>query len=330
MTHPVRTLEPSVYTRRRVLVAAAFTLPIVALTQLKRSDMRPNESRPASPTESLPIAPAEPLVAASISEAVTAPPAAPTVDGVDHDHDIGLGSTGSDVGALQNRLTEVGFDPGPADSVFGPATERAVWAFEKLILDAPPADVTGVVTTEMWGRLNDPIEVRPRRTGPGSHVEIFLARQVAVVYRDDAPTLITHISSGSGEQWCDVVTVDNDDGTQTEQGICGIAVTPGGVFRFERRVDGWRNSKLGRLYNPVYFNYGIAVHGASNVPKVPASHGCVRIPMHIAEYFPTLVSKGDYVYVFDGRQEPETHGAQLPVFDYPDPNYITTTSTSTR
>ena len=62
------------------------------------------------------------------------------------------------------------------------------------------------------------------------------------------------MSSGTGEEWCAVVKVDEEDGTQTEQAICGIAVTPGGVFHFERRITGWRESKLGRLYNPVYFN----------------------------------------------------------------------------
>ena len=55
---------------------------------------------------------------------------------------------------------------------------------------------------------------------------------------------------------------------------------------------------LGRLYNPVYFNGGIAVHGAGSVPNHPASHGCVRIPMHIAEYFPALVNTGDVIEVF--------------------------------
>jgi len=55
---------------------------------------------------------------------------------------------------------------------------------------------------------------------------------------------------------------------------------------------------LGKLYNPVYFVGGIAVHGAPSVPNRPASHGCVRIPMHIAEYFPTLVAKGDPVETF--------------------------------
>ena len=58
---------------------------------------------------------------------------------------------------------------------------------------------------------------------------------------------------------------------------------------------------LGGLYNPFYFNGGIVVHGYVSVPIGPASHGCVRIPMHISEYFPSIVSYGDPVYVFGGQ-----------------------------
>ena len=131
------------------------------------------------------------------------------------------------------------------------------------------------------------------------------------------------------QDWCEVVKVDNDDGTQTEKGICGKSITPGGVFSFNRRRAGWREGELGRMWNPVYFNYGIAVHGAGNVPSYPASHGCVRIPMHIGNYFPSLVKYGDQVFVFDGIKEPEAYGAQVPPFNTPDPNYTTTTSSTT-
>ena len=75
------------------------------------------------------------------------------------------------------------------------------------------------------------------------------------------------------------------------------------------------------MWNPVYFNYGIAVHGAGNVPQYPASHGCVRIPMHVGNYFPSLVAKGDQIFVFDGVKEPEAYGAQVPPFNTPDPSY---------
>ena len=149
---------------------------------------------------------------------------------------------------------------------------------------------------------------------PGTHVEVYLPEQVAVLFTDGSATLITHISSGEGVEWCDDVTIDNDDGAETTKGICGVSITPGGVYHFEREVEGWRQAALGRL---------------SNVPPRPASRGCVRIPMHIAEYFPDLVSIDDFVFVFDGVEEPEHYGAQLPVFYRPDPSYMTTTTTST-
>jgi len=47
----------------------------------------------------------------------------------------------------------------------------------------------------------------------------------------------------------------------------------------------------------VYFNGGIAVHGAPSVPNHRASHGCIRVPMHIAEYFPDLVADGEPIAV---------------------------------
>ena len=181
--------------------------------------------------------------------------------------------------------------------------------------------------------MNEPTGVSPRRTPGGMHLEIYIPEQAAVLFVDGAVRLISHVSSGSRIEWCDEVLIDNDDGTQTKKGICGDAVTPGGVYHFERKIDGWRNGKLGRLYKPVYFNFGIAIHGAGNVPSYPASHGCVRFPMHIAEYLQDLVSIGDAVYVFDGVEEPEVYGAQPMTFDWPDPDWVppstTTTSTTT-
>ena len=85
------------------------------------------------------------------------------------------------------------------------------------------------------------------------------------------------------------------------------------------------------MWNPVYFNYGIAIHGAQNVPLSPASHGCVRINNTLAKTFPDMVKKGDLVYVWaqDGKQpEQYTKNESLPSFNYADPNASTTTSTT--
>jgi hypothetical protein len=86
------------------------------------------------------------------------------------------------------------------------------------------------------------------------------------------------------------------------------------------------------MMNPVYFNYGIAVHGADNVPLEPASHGCVRLNQTIAKVFPAMVAKGDLVYVWgqDGKQpEQYSRNESLPSFNYANPDATTTTSSTT-
>ena len=248
-------------------------------------------------------------------------------------------SNSDEVRVLQQRLTDLGFAPGEIDGYFGRGTQHALWAIEKLILGTPSDAATGVLTNEMWQIMQDPIAIQPlREVGQGkTHMEIFLDKQVAIVFKNDKPVLVTHISSGTGEVWCEIAKYNTDEFGQPlavpiEKDICGVSKTPGGVFQFYRRVKGERIGALGSMWNPVYFNYGIAVHGSRNVPLHPASHGCIRIRMEIADYFPDLVANGDKVYVWDGVKEPEaqTKAERTPPFNYPNPAATTsTTSTST-
>ena len=69
------------------------------------------------------------------------------------------------------------------------------------------------------------------------------------------------MSSGSGEHYC----YDTPKNNPTER-VCEIANTPGGRSTYYLHRPGWDVGDLGRMYNPVYFNYGVAVHGLSNVP----------------------------------------------------------------
>lgn len=319
------------YTRRRILVAgAALVIPATIARRAfsDRSSRASDRGLQTSNTSSTVASVAFPPLTTDLAQGAATP--APAADTVRFDHELSLGMSDPKVALLQVRLAELAFDPGEPDGVFGDATLRAVWAFEKLVLGTKREAATGIVTPEMWDTMTARLEVRPLRSGlSATHVEVYLPEQVAVLFDGDRAALITHISSGEGVEWCDDVVIDNDDGTQTTRAICGRSITPGGVYHFERKVDGWRNAPLGRLYNPVYFNYGLAIHGSSNVPNRPASHGCVRIPMHIAEYFPDRVSVGDAVYIFDGRKEPETYGAPPPIFDWIDPNSTTTTTLPT-
>jgi hypothetical protein len=198
--------------------------------------------------------------------------------------DLQAGSSGPRTLALQTRLKALKFDPGPLDGKFGPKTTEAVWAFEALAGLARDGVVNPLL--EQYIKTAQPPGMLRPDLGP-THAEVDLDRQVLLVFRDGQLQLATHVSTGSGRHYCD-------------NGRCGVAVTPPGEFHFGRRITGWRDAPLGRLYNPVYFNGGIAVHGAASVPNTPASHGCVRIPMHIAEYFQGLVNTGDPISVFHG------------------------------
>jgi len=291
-----------------VLALAAVIIGVIAFL-VDRSNGADHDANASTATD----------VTTTVATSVT-PPADPsvttTIVKVPIDRNLGMGVVGDDVRRMQQRLVDLKFDPGGVDGQFGPSTQAAVWAFQKAI-GVPLDQVDGMVTPDLWNRMQDPFSLPPRRTNASrTHMEVYLDRQLGVVYTDNVPILITHVSSGSGKEWC-------------ENGKCGVSITPAGVYRFYRKESDWWEGDLGRMYNPVYFNYGVAVHGLSNVPDYPASHGCVRIPMHIAEYFPELVEKGDMIFVFDGIKEPEEYGSPPPPFDRVDPNATTTTSSTT-
>jgi peptidoglycan hydrolase-like protein with peptidoglycan-binding domain len=190
--------------------------------------------------------------------------------------------------AYEQRLRDLRFDPGPVDGLFDQKTRYAVEAVAKQV--GLPRD--GVITAEVQAALQHWVWTPAMPTAEGDRVEIDLDRQVLIVYKAWQPVLITTTSTGSGEHFC-----GGDDG-------CQYAITPAGRFQFTWHANGWQKSELGQLYEPYYFNGGIAVHGYPSVPVEPASHGCARIPMHIAEYFDTLVYRDMVVYVVGTPKPP--------------------------
>jgi peptidoglycan hydrolase-like protein with peptidoglycan-binding domain len=192
------------------------------------------------------------------------------------------GMHGADVRRLQERLAQLTYYPGPRDGRFGTDTLEAVWAFQEV--QRIPA--TGAVGKWTSWRLAHPHAPRPLvRHGAPLRVEVDLRHEVLYVYHHGQIVLISHVSSGGGYYYC-------------SQGSCSRAITPTGNFHTEWRVHGWHVSPLGLMYNPVFFYGGFAIHGDTDVPLQPVSHGCVRIPMDIAGFFPGLVPReGIPVYV---------------------------------
>src|SRR5207249_8339331 len=93
-------------------------------------------------------------------------------------------------------------------------------------------------------------------------------------------------------------------------------------------ILGDHESKLGHLFNPLFFNGGIAIHGAASVPAYPASHGCVRIPMADSLWFYRTVSSGTPVYVIGGPHAPVPFNEPAPGEKAPTTTTSAPTSTS--
>jgi peptidoglycan hydrolase-like protein with peptidoglycan-binding domain len=220
--------------------------------------------------------------------ATRAPAPSPTATPPEARRKLRPGDRNTEVKALQRRLEELNYDPGKIDGRYGPATQQAVWAFQKV----NRLKVRSTVGERVWRALADPRPPKAltKNKRADERVDIDLDRQYLVVYKDGEPALISHISSGGGYHYC-----AKDPGSDTPR--CRYAVTSTGDFRTGRRVNGWDDGPLGALYNPVYFNGGIAVHGYPSVPLSPVSHGCVRIPMHTADLFQKLVGTNVPVHV---------------------------------
>jgi len=182
----------------------------------------------------------------------------------------------------EQLLSSLGYWCGPVDGVWDPATRHAMVAFQK----TAGLPRTGVLTAEALEALQRGVQPAPREVGY-SHVEVDLTTQI--LFLVDASGTVTHIlpvSSGT-------------DRLYVEKGIVGRAFTPRGRLTIERKIDGWRRSPLGLLYYPNYFHKGWAVHGSPSVPAIPASHGCVRIPMFAAVEFSALTPLDTVILIYD-------------------------------
>lgn len=178
--------------------------------------------------------------------------------------ELSLGARGASVRALEQRLAELRYAV-RRDGYFGGEDLEAVYAFQKVERLAR----SGIVTPALWARLLHAEPPRPRYGG-ADHVEIDKTRQVLFLVRGGEVVLVVATSTGA------------------------TGNTPVGRFSVYRKVSGsdWV------LFYPSYFLGGFAVHGYPDVPPYPASHGCARIPMWIAQTVYSRIAYGSTVYVY--------------------------------
>jgi peptidoglycan hydrolase-like protein with peptidoglycan-binding domain len=206
---------------------------------------------------------------------------------------LGVGARGPAVLAINQRLAQLRYDPGVVDDSFGYGSYYAVVAFEKVHSLPRTGRVTPSVAAAM---VADGLPAAMIAGGEPTRAEIDLTRQVLFFWTNNRLARILPVSSGFGGHYC------GDDGS------CGIAVTPIGSYRATSKIRGPHKSPLGELWDPVFFNQGIAIHGEPAVPVVPASHGCVRIPMQDSVWMYDLLVLGTPVYVRDATHVPVPFG----------------------
>jgi lipoprotein-anchoring transpeptidase ErfK/SrfK len=171
------------------------------------------------------------------------------------------GESGPEVVALQQRLTELGYFVGPSiTGRFDNNTTQAIYAFQK-VEGLPTSGKDDPATRQ---RLVSAARPKSASTA-GDLIEIDKARQILMVVRGGQAAFVFNASGGT-------------ERTYTYKGQRHRAHTPEGRFAVIREYDGYRESHLGVLYRPKYFDpKGFAFHGSSFVPPYPASHGCVRL-----------------------------------------------------
>jgi len=305
--------------KRRVVVTSAVVVVIVAGAGAYAAVAHSQKASGADRSSDTTLAP-EPSTMVSTTTTTAAPTTTTTIPAVKQPADQVLpspgnglreGNRGAEVLVYEARLKALHFDPGKIDGVFDQDMQYAVSTVQKYA----GLPRTGVIDTATDFALTHFRYVPAQPKSEADRVEIDLDKQVLTLYKNWQPELLTTTSTGSGEHFCGGV-----DG-------CQYAITPTGHFHFYELVHGWQKGKLGTMWNPYYFNGSDAVHGLASVPNYPASHGCARIPMHIADYFYTLVHNGESVFVV-GTPKQAGNGYIGPAPTMP-PTVVTTTTPTT-
>ena len=127
----------------------------------------------------------------------------------------------------------------------------------------------------VWRKLDGARVIKPRYKSPSVHVEVDKRRQILLVVRHGAVCGYLPVSTGA------------------------TGNTPEGSFSIQRKSPA--TSPLygaGTLTWVMGFVGNFAIHGYPNVPSFPASHGCIREPMWVANWSYSQSFVGERLYVY--------------------------------
>lgn len=185
---------------------------------------------------------------------------------------------GEDVRALQRLLADLGYDPGPADAVFGPRTAAAVRRFQedhRLADDGAAGPQTRAALT---GALAPPPRAPYDTTVPGAlEVVIDLSRFRLTVLVNGYPYRSYPVGIGTGR-----------------------TPSPVGEWRVIHKSKNWGGG-FGTRWLGLNVPWGIyGIHGTNQPGSIGrrASHGCIRMHNRHVEELYEIVPRGTRVVIF--------------------------------
>ena len=186
-------------------------------------------------------------------------------------HRLVVGSQGRYVRILLSRLAALRFRiPGLTTSLSAACGDSVV-AFQK----AYSLPRTYVFDGDDWRKLDVAKVIKVRHASPQIHIEIDKTRQILMIVKNGAPYGIIAVSTGA------------------------TGNTPVGTFHILWKAPStttWLGSAI--LWRTMDFYRDFAMHGYPEVPPYPASHGCVREPIWVADWTYTHSWVGVTVYIY--------------------------------
>lgn len=195
-------------------------------------------------------------------------------------------ATPSQVREAQTIMTKFGVPTGPIDGEAGPLTKRGMCTVRQITgftpnrngLSSELLDVLRFINKKYGNLAQIPA---PKLDGHTTYLLVRQKCQVMIYVEDGKYQRIMPVSTGMSAS-------QSGDGKNYR--------TPTGAYELGHTQRGWScstkypescsnhtagefayKSPYGNMYNKRHVADGIYVHGSTNVPAYPASHGCIRV-----------------------------------------------------
>jgi hypothetical protein len=183
---------------------------------------------------------------------------------------LAVGATGLYVKGMLTGLRRLSIRIPGMGSRFSTQVKDSVMAFQK----AYRLPRTYVFNTACWRRMDGAKTIKPRHSGPATHLEVDKTRQILMIVKNGKVFGLIAVSTGA------------------------TGNTPEGSFHIQQKHLFTTSGYGGILVRTMGFVGNFAIHGYSPVPPYPASHGCIREPIWACYWVYDHSSVGEALFVY--------------------------------